>query len=103
MTKLVQITLKRRADGLWDVVRERAKNGEGAAGLKDLGECFDYVMAHDGEPTIEERERVAWDAARELEAPELSRSQTRERWTTFDNWAQTGERGKCSQKDGEER
>ena len=54
-TKLVRVIIDKRPDGLWDVVRERARNdkgaknggGEGAVGLSSLDECLEYVRVHD--------------------------------------------------------
>ena len=40
---LVRITITRRSDGLYDVVRERCDSGERATGLRTLEEALDYV------------------------------------------------------------
>jgi len=46
---LVRITITRRADGLYDVVRERAENGERATGLRTLEEALEYVRGSEKE------------------------------------------------------
>lgn len=45
---LRRVTITRRDDGRWDVVRERDENGESIRGCKDLEECFDMIRAHEG-------------------------------------------------------
>ncbi len=43
MSPLVKVTITRNSDGTWDVLRERAENGERIAGVPDLDEAFDAV------------------------------------------------------------
>lgn len=46
-TRLVKITLTKRADNKWDILREWAENGERALGFLTLGEALDYIEAHE--------------------------------------------------------
>ena len=53
--ELRRVTITRR-EHLWDVVRERAENGETIRGCRSLEEAFDAVRAHEGETMAELRE-----------------------------------------------
>ena len=43
MSELRKVTFTRRSDGRWDVLRERAENGERITGCRNLAECFAMV------------------------------------------------------------
>ena len=74
--RLRKVTITIRDDGILDVVRERAENGESFRGLANLEEAFDAIRAHGGE-SLEgvRRERDVYRAALQAIADDSCRDE----------------------------